>query len=53
MPNILGKYKKWTPANMMETHIKKDKKKASSEFGSHSRWTNQTHDIRHEIGMTP
>jgi len=34
-------------------HIKNDKKKVSDELGSQPEWTSQTHDLRHEIRMTP
>jgi len=52
MPNTLEKYKKWILVDMIETY-KKILKKNLSEPGSQPKWTNQTHDSSHEIGMTP
>ena len=48
------KCKEYTLADMIERYIKKiTKQKASSEPSSQLGSTNQTHDIKHEVGMTP
>jgi hypothetical protein len=51
--NISEKYKEWKPTDMMKTYKKIEKKKTSSESDSQPGWTNQTHDLIHEIKITP